>query len=87
MAELVVFLIVFVEASGVCATAVARLLPSPSRWERGRGVRAVSPLYPENLPAANNLISWLVAPSSARSARISPTTGANLKPWPEKPQA
>ena len=30
-------------------------------------------------------MSWRVSPSSARSARISPTTEQNLKPWPEKP--
>src|SRR5687767_3971773 len=28
-----------------------------------------------------------VEPVVARSARISPTTGANLNPWPEKPTA
>ena len=27
-------------------------------------------------------MSWSVPPSSARSAAISPTTLANLKPWP-----
>ena len=27
-------------------------------------------------------IGWAVRPLSARSARISPTTEANLKPWP-----
>ena len=32
-------------------------------------------------------MSCCVVPSSARSARISPTTEQNLKPWPEKPAA
>ena len=32
-------------------------------------------------------MSWRVEPSSARSARISPITGQNLKPWPENPAA
>jgi hypothetical protein len=34
-----------------------------------------------------NSIGWPVSPASARSARISPITGANLKPCPENPQA
>ena len=32
-------------------------------------------------------MSCRVAPSVARSARISPITGANLKPWPEQGEA
>src|SRR5690349_10302253 len=32
-------------------------------------------------------MSWAVAPPVTRSARISPTTEQNLKPWPEKPAA
>jgi len=35
----------------------------------------------------NMLIGSSVRPWSAKSARISPTTEANLKPWPEKPVA
>ena len=31
-------------------------------------------------------MSWRVDPSIARSARISPITEQNLKPWPEKPR-
>ena len=34
-----------------------------------------------------NLGQGLASGSSARSARSSPTAGANLKPWPEKPAA
>ena len=33
------------------------------------------------------LMGRSVFPSTARSARISPTTGTNLNPWPLKPQA
>ena len=37
--------------------------------------------------AFKNSIGRSDLPSIARSARISPTTEANLKPWPLKPQA
>jgi hypothetical protein len=37
--------------------------------------------------ARNRSIGWLVEPLKARSARISPITGANLKPWPEQAEA
>ena len=40
-----------------------------------------------NRLAENMPISCFVVPFSARSARISPTTGANLNPWPENPHA
>src|SRR6201999_2514969 len=36
---------------------------------------------------SNNEMGWPVVPSMARSARISPTMGTNLKPWPENPHA
>ena len=39
-----------------------------------------------NLLALRNAMSCCVVPSIARSVRISPITGANLKPRPEKPQ-
>ena len=35
----------------------------------------------------SNVDVWTVVPVWTRSATISPTTGTNLKPWPEKPQA
>src|ERR1700678_344962 len=47
-----------------------------------RAARARLALY-ENLASEKREISWAVAPIMARSARISPMIGANLKPWPE----
>ena len=47
---------------------------------RGRGVIA-------GRRGSNRPIGCVRRPVSARSARISPTTGTNLKPCPEKPQA
>lgn len=43
--------------------------------------------YPSNRAGSNRSIACSVVPSVARSARIWPTTLANLKPWPEKPIA
>jgi len=40
-----------------------------------------------NRPRENRAMSWDVVPMVARSARISPITGANLKPWPEQGEA
>src|SRR5439155_7585432 len=37
--------------------------------------------------AERNPIGWRVSPSSTRSARISPITVENLKPWPEHADA
>jgi hypothetical protein len=41
----------------------------------------------ENRASEKREISWAVAPVVARSARISPIIGANLKPWPEQGDA
>jgi hypothetical protein len=40
-----------------------------------------------NLCGSINEMFWFVAPSMARLARISPTTGTNLKPCPKNPHA
>ncbi len=42
-------------------------------------------LYSSNLPIRRKSIGCFVSPSKARSARISPTTEANLNPCPENP--
>jgi hypothetical protein len=42
---------------------------------------------PANRPGARKPIGCDVEPSRARSARMAPTTLANLKPCPEKPAA
>src|SRR5258708_23372528 len=39
--------------------------------------------FHENRAKENREMSWAVRPVTARSARISPITGANLKPCPE----
>ena len=52
-----------------------------------RDSRRLLVAYPRNRTALNRSIGCEVAPSSARSARISPITGANLKPWPEQAEA
>src|SRR5262245_11692818 len=40
-----------------------------------------------NRPSEKRAMSCAVVPVVARSARISPITGANLKPWPEQGEA
>ena len=75
-------------------------LPEPEPCRRGASATSVSGLRGRSGTASStafrrtgnrtnlrNSISWLVDPSLARSARISPTTGANLKPWPEQTEA
>ncbi|APU20297.1 hypothetical protein UA75_11425 [Actinoalloteichus sp. GBA129-24] len=50
----------------------------------------VSPVDQSSTPnrrGSNMSIGWRVAPSVTRSARISPITGTNLNPCPEKPHA
>ena len=52
------------------------------------GVDRVAGLTPQRKRVGSNSpIGCRVDPSSARSARISPTTGTNLKPCPENPHA
>ena len=43
----------------------------------------IGPLQPKR-PNRKRVISCRGSPPVARSARISPTSGANLKPWPEQ---
>src|SRR5262249_28938656 len=77
-----------------CAIAPARLHPQPRSplgrtrtptlpAGRGRANWRIcsKPLTAQpKRPRAKRAMSWRVAPVVARSARISPTTGANLKP-------
>src|SRR5262245_24068101 len=51
-------------------------MPRPCNWR----ICGISLAAQPNRPRENRAMSWGVAPVVARSARISPITGANLKP-------
>jgi pimeloyl-ACP methyl ester carboxylesterase len=67
--------------------------PQPAESEQERAAADQLATLRESVPAkagratSNSAMSCGVVPVWTRSATISPTTGTNLNPWPEKPQA
>src|SRR5215470_9687801 len=69
--------------TAISRRAIATQLPGPY-WARCLpGARTRFGRLHKNRLSAKREMSWSVRPVTARSARISPITGANLKPCPE----